>query len=424
MSAVSMPTPVRAAGPRGGTRTGLLLAALAAPAAMGVSGPSLALPEAARELAVSPASAAWLMTAYGLGMAAGTPLLSATAGRRHGPAGVIRAAAVLVVLGAVLVLLAPTLPLVVAGRALEAAGAAGLNVAAFQLAGRDSTGRTPGLVAIGSAAGGTVGLFAGAAVAGALDWRAALLLPLLSLLALPPTLRLAEQGQEPRYIPRPAPHRSSPHATSSTPTGTPTDTSAGTPTGAPTDTPAGTPTATPTGTPTATPTGAPAPPPTRPPALPLDILRNPRFRAAAGLMLAVSTVNFGLLYAAPRRVAALTGWSSVQTGAVASLAALAGALLSWLLIRSALVLGARRVRVVLGIGSPGALVLALAAPWPAVVLVGSGMSALVTAGGQGLLTGAATGGLPPARHGLAISLFNLAFLTGVAAGPALAALAT
>ncbi|MGW8353672.1 MFS transporter [Streptomyces wedmorensis] len=424
MSAVSTPTPVRAAGPRGGTRTGLLLAALAAPAAMGVSGPSLALPEAARELAVSPASAAWLMTAYGLGMAAGTPLLSATAGRRHGPAGVIRAAAVLVVLGAVLVLLAPTLPLVVAGRALEAAGAAGLNVAAFQLAGRDSTGRTPGLVAIGSAAGGTVGLFAGAAVAGALDWRAALLLPLLSLLALPPTLRLAEQGQEPRYIPRPAPHRSSPHATSSTPTGIPTDTPAGPPTGAPTDTPTDTPADTPTGTPTATPTGAPAPPSTRPPALPLDILRNPRFRAAAGLMLAVSTVNFGLLYAAPRRVAALTGWSSVQTGAVASLAALAGALLSWLLIRSALVLGARRVRVVLGIGSPGALVLALAAPWPAVVLVGSGMSALVTAGGQGLLTGAATGGLPPARHGLAISLFNLAFLTGVAAGPALAALAT
>ncbi|WP_017238413.1 MFS transporter [Streptomyces sp. SS] len=398
MSAVSTPTPVRAADPRGGTRTGLLLAALAAPAAMGVSGPSLALPEAARELAVSPASAAWLMTAYGLGMAAGTPLLSATAGRRRGPAGVIRAAAVLVVLGAVLVLLARTLPLAVAGRALEAAGAAGLNVAAFQLAGRDSTGRTPGLVAIGSAAGGTVGLFAGAAVAGALDWRAALVLPLLSLLALPPALRLADRGQEPRYLPRPAPRRSSPHATSGTPTGAPTGT--------------------PTGTPAGTPTGAPAPPPTRPPALPLDILRNPRFRAAAGLMLAVSTVNFGLLYAAPRRVAALTGWSSVQTGAVASLAALAGALLSWLLIRSALVLGARRVRVVLGIGSLGALVLALAAPWPAVVLVGSGTSALVTAGGQG------TGGLPPARHGLAISLFNLAFLTGVAAGPALAALAT
>ncbi|MCZ0980670.1 hypothetical protein O1L60_21420 [Streptomyces diastatochromogenes] len=77
---------------------------------MGVSGPSLALPEAARALAVTPAAAAWLMTAFGIGMAIGTPLLSATAGRRHGPAGVIRAAAALVSLSALLVLLAPNLP--------------------------------------------------------------------------------------------------------------------------------------------------------------------------------------------------------------------------------------------------------------------------------------------------------------------------
>ncbi|MEV8589702.1 MFS transporter [Streptomyces sp. NPDC051180] len=408
MTALS--APARTGAPRGGARTGLLLAALAAPAAMGVSGPSLALPAAARALAVSPASAAWLMTAFGLGMAAGTPLLSATAGRRHGPAGVIRAAAVLVVLGALLVLVAPGLPLAVAGRALEAAGAAGLNVAAFQLAGRDSTGRTPGLVAIGSAAGGTAGLFAGAAVAGALGWRAALVLPLLSLLALAPALRLAGREQErgrslilggspgplgdtggspgpsegTSGAPRPSAPEGSGHGGTRGTRGTPL--------------------------------------PLRLP-LPLDVLGNRRFQVAVGLMLAVSTVNFALLYAAPRRVAALTGWGAVETGAAASVAALAGALLSWLLIRSAPVLGARRVRVLLAVGSAGALVLALGAPWPAVVLVASGASALVTAGGQGLLTGAATGGLPPARHGLAISLFNLAFLTGVAAGPALAALA-
>ncbi|MEU0402724.1 MFS transporter [Streptomyces sp. NPDC006197] len=343
-----------------GLRAGLLLAALAAPASMGVSGPSLALPEAARVLAVGPGAAAWLMTAFGIGMAVGTPLLSATAGRRHGPAGVIRAAAALVVLGALLVLLAPNLPLAIAGRALEAVGAAGLNVAAFQLAGRDRSGRTPGLVAIGSAVGGTAGLFVGAAVAGALGWRAALVLPLLGLLSLRPALRLT--GGSP----------------------TPGD-----------DTP-------------------------RTPGLPLDILRDRRFLAAAGLMLALSTVNFALLYAAPRRVAALTGWSAVETGAVASVAALAGALLSWQLVRVAPKLGPARLRVSLALGSAVALVLAVAAPWPVAVLIGSGTSALVTAGGQGLLTGAATGGLPPARHGLAIGLFNLAFLVGVAAGPALA----
>ncbi|MFE4309251.1 MFS transporter [Streptomyces sp. NPDC056891] len=363
-------TPTR---PRTRTRTGLLLAALAAPAAMGVSGPSLALPEAARELAVSPASAAWLMTAFGLGMAAGTPLLSAVAGPRRGPAGVIGAGAALVALGAALVLLAPGLPLAVAGRVLEAAGAAGLNVAAFQIAGRDRSGRTAGVVAIGSAAGGTVGLFAGAALAGVVGWRGALVLPLLSLLVVLPARRSAGGGTgEDRA-----------RARARTGTGTGTE--------------------------------------GRRSALPLDILRAPAFRSAAGLMLAVATVNFGLLYAAPRRVAALTGWSSVETGAVASSAALAGALLSWPLVRAAPALGPRRVRAVLALGSLAAAVLAVTAPWPAVVLCASGTSALVTAGTQGLLTGAATDGLPAARHGLAIGLFNLAFLIGVAAGPALAA---
>ncbi|MFE5660370.1 MFS transporter [Streptomyces sp. NPDC056517] len=365
-------TPTR---PRTRTRTGLLLAALAAPAAMGVSGPSLALPEAARELAVSPASAAWLMTAFGLGMAAGTPLLSAVAGPRRGPAGVIGAGAALVALGAALVLLAPGLPLAVAGRVLEAAGAAGLNVAAFQIAGRDRSGRTAGVVAIGSAAGGTVGLFAGAALAGVVGWRGALVLPLLSLLVVLPARRSAGGGT--------GEDRARARTRTGTCTGTGTE--------------------------------------GRRSALPLDILRAPAFRSAAGLMLAVATVNFGLLYAAPRRVAALTGWSSVETGAVASSAALAGALLSWPLVRAAPALGPRRVRAVLALGSLAAAVLAVAAPWPAVVLCASGTSALVTAGAQGLLTGAATDGLPTARHGLAIGLFNLAFLIGVAAGPALAA---
>ncbi|WP_329621965.1 MFS transporter [Streptomyces sp. NBC_01255] len=346
---------------------GLFLALLAAPAAMGVSGPTLALPEAARGLAVSPGTAAWLLTAYGIGMAVGTPLLSAAGGRR-GPAGTVRAGAAVLVLGAALTLVAPNLQLAVAGRALEAAGAAGLNVAAFQIAGRDRSGRAPGLVAIGSAVGGTTGLFIGAAVAGTLGWRATLLLPLLSLLALVPALRLAgraapKAGPESGHRPR-------------------------------------------------------TPALTLP--LPLDVLRDHGFRTAAGLMLALSTVNFALLYAAPRRVTALTGWTGVETGAAASIATLVGALLSWQLIRAAPRLGTRRTRLLLAAGSLAAAALAAFAPWAAVVLVGSATSSFVTAGGQGLLTGAATGRLPEARHATAIGLFNLAFLIGVAAGPAAA----
>ncbi|MFJ8658382.1 MFS transporter [Streptomyces sp. NPDC093795] len=368
----STPAAAPAAADRAGNG-GPLLALLAAPAAMGVSGPTLALPQAAHGLAVSSASASWLMTAYGIGMAVGTPLLTAAGGRR-GPAGTVRAGAALLVLGAALALTAPNLPLAVAGRALEAAGAAGLNVAAFQLADRDRTGRAPGLVAIGSAMAGAGGLFVGAAVAGALGgslggslgWRATLVLPLLSLLVLKPVLRLAG-----RAVPEDGPGRGPRPRTAALP-------------------------------------------------LPLDVLRDPGFRTAAGLVLALSTVNFALLYAAPRRAAALTGWTDVETGAAASVASLLGAALSWPLIRAAPGLGAHRVRLLLAAGSLTAVALASFPPWAAMVLAGQAASSLVTAGGQGLLTGAATGRLPETRHGTAISLFNLAFLLGVAAGPALA----
>ncbi|MFE1907588.1 MFS transporter [Streptomyces gardneri] len=361
-ASASTPAPRRSHG-------GPVLALLAAPAAMGVSGPTLALSDAATGLAVSPGTAAWLLTAYGIGMAVGTPLLTAAGGRR-GAAGTVRAGAAVLVLGAALALVAPNLPLAVAGRALEAAGAAGLNVAAFQIAGRDRSGRAPGLVAIGSAVGGTSGLFIGAAVAGTLGWRATLVLPLLSLLALVPALRLAA-----RTAPEPEPAGGRPRPRTAAARSLP---------------------------------------------LPLDVLRDPGFRTAAGLMLALSTVNFALLYAAPRRVAALTGWNGMETGAAASIATLVGALLSWQLIRAAPALGMRRMRLLLAAGSLTAAALASFAPWSAVVLIGSATSSLVTAGGQGLLTGAATGRLPEARHGTAIGLFNLAFLIGVAAGPAVA----
>ncbi|MDX2295709.1 MULTISPECIES: MFS transporter [Streptomyces] len=331
---------------------GAALAALAAPAAAGVSGPALVVPEAAASLGVSVATATWLLTVFGIGMAAGTPLLTA-AGRRGGPGGTLRAAAALVVAGTALVLLVPGFAAVLAGRALLAAGAAGFNVAAFQLAGRDRSGRSAGLVAIGSATGGTAGLFGGAAIAAGVDWRAALVLPVLSLAVL-------------GWVRSP---------------------------------------------------GAPAPDaagPRRARGGTAAVLRSPAFLSCAGLVLALSTVNFGLMYAGPRRAGELAGWGVVETGAYAAVAALAGALLSWVLVR------ARARWWVLACG--GALAVALAAGGPRawVVLLGSGVSSLATAAGQGLLTGASTEGLPEELHDTAVGLFNFAFLVGVAAGPALA----
>ncbi|MCX4755782.1 MFS transporter [Kitasatospora purpeofusca] len=356
----------------GTTAAALLIAA----AASGISGPSLALPTAAHALRVPTASAAWLMTAYGLGLLAGTPLLSGTAGRR-GPAALVRAGAALVALGAAIVLASPSalLPLA-AGRAVEAAGAAGLTVAAFRIAGRDRTGRSTGLVAIGNAAGGTLGLFVGAGAAQLLGWRAALVMPLLALAVLPAVLRPA------------GPAGRAAQALQAGEAGE-----------------------------------AGSPRPRLREALPLGLLRRPGFRRPALLMLALATVNFALVYGAPRRVTALTGWGPLPTGAAVASAALAGALLSWQLVRLAPALGTGRVRVLLAAGSTAAAAAAAFAPWPPVVLLGSALSALVTARGQGVLTGSAVGGLAPERQGGAIGLFNLAFPAGVAAGPALAGFA-
>ncbi|MFB7676038.1 MFS transporter [Kitasatospora purpeofusca] len=358
----------------GTTAAALLIAA----AASGISGPSLALPTAARALHVPTASAAWLMTAYGLGLLVGTPLLAGTSGRR-GPAALVRAGAALVALGATIVLASPSalLPLV-AGRAVEAAGAAGLTVAVFRIAGRDRSGRSTGLVAIGNAAGGTLGLFVGAGAAQLLGWRAALVMPLLALAVLPAVLRPAGRAQQ---------------AGAAGQAGQAGRTRSGTPDGRFRD------------------------------ALPLGLLRRPDFRRPALLMLALATVNFALVYGAPRRVASLTGWGPLPTGAAVASVALAGALLSWLLVRLAPALGTARVRVLLAAGSAAAAAAAAFAPWPPVVLLGSALSSLVTAGGQGVLTGSAVGGLAPERQGGAIGLFNLAFPAGVAAGPVLAGFA-
>ncbi|MFI8371140.1 MFS transporter [Streptomyces sp. NPDC085466] len=344
--------PAPAAAPARGRGGAVALAALAAPAAAGVSGPALVVPEAAASLGVSVAAATWLLTVFGIGMAAGTPLLTA-AGRRSGPGGTLRVAAGLVVAGAVLALFVPGFTAALAGRALLAAGAAGFNVAAFQLAAaRDPGGRSAGLVAIGSAVGGTAGLFGGPAIAAAADWRGALVLPLLSLAVLG-LARGAGAGK---------------------------DTSAA-----------------------EAPSGSPA-----------AVLRSRRFLASAALMLLLSTINFGLMYAGPRRAGELAGWGAVQTGAYAALASLAGALLSWALVR------ARAPWWVLAGGGALAVALAAGGPWAWVVLLAVGVGSLSTAGGQGLLTGRSAEGLPRGLRDTAIGLFNFAFLVGVAAGPALA----
>ncbi|MFJ5229329.1 MFS transporter [Kitasatospora sp. NPDC088391] len=244
---------------------------LAGTAAAGISGPGLALPAVAEVLHVPVGTAAWLLTGYGIGLVVGTPLMSALA-RRGGPERMVRLGAVLVALGAAVLLAAPPLlPVLLAGRAVEAVGAAGLTLAAFRIAGRDRSGRAAGRVAVGNAAGGIVGLSVGALAAQALDWRAATVLPLLGLAVVPAALRAARSGA-----------------------------------------------------------AGPAAPGR---VLPLDLLRVPAFRRAAALMLLLATVNFALVYGVPRRVAGLTGWAPLPTALAVSGAALTGALLATRVVR-------------------------------------------------------------------------------------------
>ncbi|MEU9045200.1 MULTISPECIES: MFS transporter [unclassified Kitasatospora] len=383
------PTGSAGRGVQGSLRTGLLLAAVAAPGAAGLSSPSLVLPAIARELHTSPGSAAWLMSGYGLGMMLGTPLLTGTAGRR-GPRALLLASAGALLLGVLVTLAAgAALGPLVAGRALLAVGAAGFNVAAFQLAARQPDGRASGVVAIGSAAGGTAGLFIGAAVAAGLGWRACLVLPVLTFAVLPAALRGCAG---PEAAPGPGAGAGAEAARGAgAGVGVGVEPARGAGAGAACRSFRG-----------------------------LDALAVPRFRAVAAVMLVLATVNFGLVYGAPRRVAALTGWSAVQTGAVGSLATLTGALLSWSLVRAAPRLGLRRTTgLLLGV-SFAALALAAFGPWAPLVLLGAGASACVTAGGQGVLTGAATEAVAPQRRSEAIGLFNLVFLLGAALGPQLA----
>ncbi|MFF5207647.1 hypothetical protein [Streptosporangium sp. NPDC000396] len=238
-----------------------------------------------------------------------------------------------------------------------AAGAGGLNVVAFHVANRSGSRQATGLVAIGSAAGGTGGVFAGAVVMNLLSWQAVLALPLLSLLAVPAALGLAESGRS----------------------------------------------------------RAPFFPP-------LAVLREKTFLVATVLMLALATVNFGLVYAAPSRLAALSGWSAVQTGIASSAASFAGAMLSWTLVRTAPRLGPVGLRAVLMAASVAALVLAGCGPWVAGLLLGSAAGSFSAASGQGVLIGPAIADLPEEHRPAVIGLFNLAFLLGTAAGPALASL--
>ncbi|WP_026268474.1 MFS transporter [Micromonospora sp. CNB394] len=165
---------------------GWRLGALYGPAIYGVSAAAVAVPVAADRLHTTPAAAVWILTIHALCLGIG----AAVAGRATdiwGPRHTLSVGAALLAAGTVLCTFATILAVAVAGRALLAAGSGAMTATALTLAaGRPPPQRPAVLAHLGAA----MALFSATApLAGALavttSWRTALVLPALSLTALP-----------------------------------------------------------------------------------------------------------------------------------------------------------------------------------------------------------------------------------------------
>jgi MFS family permease len=188
----STPTAPAAARSAPGARSfGLRVGALFGPAIFGVTAAGVALPEVARALRASPAATAWVLTAHALALGIGTALSGRVADAR-GVRPVLLAGGGALAAGAAVCLAAPDLGTLVAGRFLLAAGSGAMTSAALALAAGSAPERRAAVLAVfgavmsAFAAGATL---AGGAVTQWLTWRLTLVLPVLSLLAIPLVLR-------------------------------------------------------------------------------------------------------------------------------------------------------------------------------------------------------------------------------------------
>ncbi|MCG5466732.1 MFS transporter [Micromonospora sp. MED01] len=178
------------------TTVGWRLGILYGPAIYGVSAAAVALPVAAKGLHSAPATAVWILTIHALGLGVG----AAVAGRATdiwGPRRVLSIGAVLLAAGATICALATVLIVAVGGRGVLAMGSGAMTATALTLAaGRPPSQRPAVLARLGAAMAlsSATAPFAGALAVTA-SWRAALVLPALSLTAIPLCWPLAQSRQ-------------------------------------------------------------------------------------------------------------------------------------------------------------------------------------------------------------------------------------
>ncbi|GAA2973856.1 MFS transporter [Actinokineospora diospyrosa] len=154
---------------------------LAAPIAMANNAPGLLFAQLATDLGTSVVSVAWVITAFGLGLAVGTPLAGHLI-RGRGARAALVVSALFFLLGILLVLVAPTVQWLIAGRAIQGFGGSGLMVVAINAAG---TVARAGLVTAGAGVGGALGPVVGLLVTSVSSWHLALAVGAVALIAVP-----------------------------------------------------------------------------------------------------------------------------------------------------------------------------------------------------------------------------------------------
>ncbi|MGP3923146.1 MFS transporter [Streptomyces sp. 8N616] len=378
----------------------LWLALLAGPLSFGIAGPALILDDMALDLGVSVGSATWTVTAFGWGIAVGTPLMAGLLSHR-GTRVALTTCGLLVPAGAILVVTIPALPSLVLGSALQALGTAGLTATAMSLT---DSARRMGVVTASLAVVGSTAPLVGSLVTDLLSWQFALALPILSVLAVPAVLRRAPLGaiSRNRFDPVGAalvtvlvtalvfiPHRPAAAGACSIVAAVLLGLHLRV---------------------------------RQDGFVPAVLVRTPQFLLSAGLAFSLAVVNFGLIYAIPEQLARHTGWTPSEIGVAMVWPLLLGGTLSWFVVAASARTDRRLITSVLiamGIVAP---VTAGFSVWSLVLLIAQAVASVAAASGQGVFAVHATSAVPDDHRPTAIGMFNLSYLLGVAFGPAIVSL--
>ncbi|MFF9022102.1 MFS transporter [Streptomyces eurythermus] len=377
----------------------LWLALLAAPVAAAGNAAVLILGDLGRSLGIPAATASWLVTVYALALAVATPLF-ATLLRRRGTRPALWLAAACVAAGTVLMAVSPWLPLLLAGRAVQAAGGAGMTAIAMNLAG---TARRMGAISAGTGILGAVGPLLGERLTETVSWRAALSLLAVTLLAVPAVGRRTTPAPPPageRFDARGAlllavlsgglvllPYRPLPALAVA-----------------------------------AVAAALLVPHIRRRPDgyVPAAALRSGHFRGSVLIALTLSGSYFTLLFAVPQTLADRAGRpaASVAVGQMAAM--ITGSLLTLGFAAVSARLRRGTVRVILLAAGTLAAAAAALAPGAVVPLAAIGLAVFAATAANATQSVIAASAVPDRQRPAAIGLFQLAYLLGGALGPALA----